>query len=283
MKENFNIGKISWFGVGGPAEFLFKPKSEGDLKAFLVENTKQITILGNTSNVIIGDLGIKGVTIRLGTSFMKIKRLNECEVQVGAAMPDKNFAFEMAELGLSGFEFLSTIPGNIGGGVKMNCGCFGREMKDVLVSIKGLDFKGNEVMLQASELKFGYRTANLPEDLIIISAVLRGQTGKKKDVLAKMEENQQKRNNSQPTGGKTCGSTFKNPEGHKAWDLLEKAGLRGVKIGGVSFSELHLNFMMNDGTGTAKDAIELGTLAQKLVYEKFGVRLEWEVKHIGEF
>jgi UDP-N-acetylmuramate dehydrogenase len=189
----------------------------------------------------------------------------------------------MANEEISGFEFLSTIPGNIGGGIKMNCGCFGREIAENIITIKGVDFKGKYIEFKPSELNFSYRRSGLSSSFIITSVVLRGVRSKRQKILDLMSQNQEKRNQSQPTGGKTAGSTFKNPEKYKAWELLERAGLRGVKIGGASFSQKHLNFLINDGSATARDLILLGETARKLVFEKCGVNLEWEILHIGSF
>jgi UDP-N-acetylmuramate dehydrogenase len=283
LKENFPIGKTSWVGVGGACDLLFKPSSFDELQGFLKQNDRDLTVLGNTSNVIISDDGIRGVVIRLIGEFLNILKIDDAKVEVGAGMLDKSFAFLMGEEEVAGFEFLSTIPGNIGGGVKMNCGCFGGEIAENLLLIKGLDFKGNYVEFKPFELEFSYRKSGLPSDFIITSVVLEGVKSKKEKILDLMAQNQEKRNQSQPTGGKTAGSTFKNPISHKAWELLEKAGLRGVKIGGASFSHKHLNFLLNDGTATAKDVVSLGELARKLVREKCGVELEWEVLHLGKF
>jgi UDP-N-acetylmuramate dehydrogenase len=283
LKEGFNIGKTSWVGVGGRCDFLFKPKNELELIEFLTENTGELTILGNTSNVIIGDLGIEGTVIRLASSFMEIKSINDGIVEVGAGMLDKTFATLMAEEEISGFEFLSTIPGNIGGGIKMNCGCFSQEIAENIVLIKGLDFKGKIMEFKANEVKFNYRAAELPENFIITSALLKGVKSNKGDILKKMTENQKKREESQPTGGKTAGSTFKNPTGYKAWKLLQDAGLSELKIGGASFSSKHTNFLINDGTATASSLVELGELARSLVFKKTGIVLEWEIKRMGRF
>jgi UDP-N-acetylmuramate dehydrogenase len=295
LKRDFQIGKTSWLGTGGNCEFLFKPSSFEELSSFLKElslgnftenfnrDFPQITILGNTSNVLIGDGGIEGLVVRLIGKFMEIHKIDDTRVEVGAGMLDKTFANLMAEEEISGFEFLSTIPGNIGGGIKMNCGCFGGEIGENLVLLKGLDFKGNKLELKPHEIAFEYRKSNLPKEFIITSAVLKGAVSKKARILDLMAINQEKRNQTQPTGGKTAGSTFKNPKGFSAWELLEKAGLRGVKIGGASFSEKHLNFLLNDGTATAKDILSLGEHARKLVFEKCGIKLEWEVLHIGKF
>lgn len=283
LRQDFEIGKTSWLGVGGKADFLFRPTSPENLQEFLTENRQfALTILGNISNIIIRDAGIEGVVIRLGGNFGKILSVSETEIEVGAGMLDKNFALEMAEIELSGFEFLSTIPGNLGGGLKMNCGCFGGELSDIFVSAKGFDFKGNPLFFQKKDINFSYRESGISDDIIITSMVLKGVKSSKPKILQKMEENQQKRNESQPTGGKTCGSTFKNPHSAKAWELLQKSGASAMKVGGAFFSSKHSNFLMNDGTATAKDLETLGEMAKKIVFEKFGIKLEWEIKFIGK-
>ncbi len=280
IKTGFHIGKTTWLGIGGVCEYFFKPKSKEELtKFFKTQNTK-ITILGNTSNVMIKEDGVKGTTIRLAGSFTQIHNLDDTLIEVGAGMLDKNFAFIMAEEGISGFEFLSTIPGTIGGGIKMNCGCFGGEIADNFVSLKGLTFKGDEITLTANDVKFNYRKAEIPDNIIVTSVILKGVKSTKDKILKKMLENQQKRSESQPSGGKTLGSTFKNTQTKKAWELLDISGLRGVKIGGASFSDKHLNFLINDGSATYGDVSSLIRLAQNLVYEKCGVRLELEIKQI---
>ena len=283
LRPNFQIGRTSWFGVGGAAEFFFKPQSEENLQNFLKENQEfALTILGNTSNVIIRDGGIDGVLIKLNSHFTKISRKSETEIEVGAAILDKNFAIQVAEEGLSGFEFLSTIPGNLGGGVKMNCGCFGGEISDVFVSAKGFDFKGNPVFFTKKDMNFSYRESNVPDDVILTSVALKGAPSSKEKILKIMSENQEKRNLSQPTGGKTCGSTFKNPLNAKSWELIQKSGASLFKVGGAYISPKHANFLMNDGNATSKDVENLGSMIQKAVFEKFGIRLEWEIKIIGK-
>lgn len=282
MRENFDLSKISWFGVGGRAEFFYKPKTFDDLKSVLSKNNANITVLGNCSNLLIRDGGIGGVVIKLSPAFANLKLINENTVEVGAAFLDKNFAMEMAKYELSGFEFLSTIPGNIGGGIKMNCGCFGGEISDILVRVIGLDFKGNILEIDAKDLNFSYRSTSIPEDFIITSAVFKGTKSSKKKILKKCQENQNERNETQPIGGKTCGSTFKNPKGMKAWELIVAAGLKNLKIGGASFSEKHANFIMNDGSATAKDIETLGEIVIDKIYNQFSIKLEWEIRKIGE-
>ena len=281
-KENFNIGKISWFGVGGNAEAFFKPKNKEELINFLQTNNQPVTVIGNLSNMLIRDGGIEGVCIKLGSGFTEFE-MNEEKIKVGAGMLDKTFAFKALEAGIGGFEFLSTIPGNIGGGVKMNCGCFGFEIADVFISLEGVDFKGNLVSLQKKDIEFSYRSTSIPNDIIITSVTLKGVGKEKSRILELMKKNESERNKTQPVSGKTCGSTFKNPIGEKAWNLLVKSGANKLKIGGASFSNIHANFIINDGTAKAKDIEDLGETARKMVLEKLGVNLEWEIKIIGKY
>lgn len=280
IKENFNLGKISWFGVGGNAKTFFKPKTKIELVDFLKANKEPIFIIGNLSNTLIRDGGLEGVCIKLGNGFLEYEQTEEI-IKVGAGVLDKTFALKAQESGIGGFEFLYTIPGNIGGAVQMNAGCFGREIADVFESLEGVDFEGNEIYLTKNDISFSYRKAIFPKDIIITSVNLKGLYKNKEDVLKLMLENLQTRNETQPISGKTCGSTFKNPQGEKAWDLLAKSGANMLKCNGASFSKIHANFIINDGTATAEDIENLGESARKQVFEKFGILLEWEIKIIG--
>lgn len=283
MNSDFDLSKVSWFGVGGKAEFFLKPKTEEELQRFLKNNNLLITVIGNGSNLLIRDGGVKGVVLKLGSGFGRVNRISDNMAEVGAGVLDKSFAMIMAEEELAGFEFLSTIPGNIGGGVKMNCGCFGQEISEVLELVKGCDFKGKSMQFSKKEINFGYRSSNLPDNFIITSVVLRGIKSSKSSILLKMQENQTKRLNSQPVSGKTCGSTFKNPQDRLAWQLLVEAGANKLKVGGAEFSQKHANFIINNGSATARDIEILGESAKQLVKDKFNINLEWEIKIIGSY
>jgi UDP-N-acetylmuramate dehydrogenase len=284
FKTNVSLSKNSWLAVGGQAECFFKPRDIESLSAFLRQNKTPVTILGNCSNVIIRDGGISGTVIKLGSGFSGIKRLSGTQIEVGAAMLDLTLSQYALQMELSGFEFLSTIPGAVGGGIKMNAGCFGSEVAEVLVSFKAIDGKGKIHEFRKSEINFSYRKSLIDSELIIISAVLEGSQGNAKAISYLMERNSIKRSESQPTTGKTCGSTFKNPSPHdKAWKLIYDAGLSGFSVGGAFVSPKHANFIINDGSATAADIEILGETIRLAVKEKYGILLEWEIERIGNF
>lgn len=282
MKENFNLSQISWFGVGGKAEFFYKAPDIASLSELLkLNNGREITIIGNASNLLIRDGGVKGISLKLGKDFSQISRFSEDTLEVGAAAFDKTFAMKMLELEISGFEFLSTIPGTLGGGVKMNCGCFGNEIGEVLTGINAIDERGNKIYIKADDIKFSYRNSDIPDNIIITSAILKGVSSSRNNIMKTMRINEKKRVDAQPVNGKTCGSTFKNPETAKAWELLIQSGANLLKKGGARFSEKHANFILNDGSATAFDIEKLGEEAIVMVKEKCGVTLEWEIRKIG--
>lgn len=283
LRAGAELAKTNWFGVGGRAEVLFRPADEGDLAFFLREKPADlpVTVLGVGSNLIVRDGGLDGVVIRLGGSFAET-RVEEDLLYCGAGALDVNVAQLAQQHGLGGLEFLSGIPGTIGGALRMNAGAYGREIKDVLVEARALDATGTLHRLSPEAMQFGYRHAHgVPEDWIFVGCTLRGVAGDYDVIAAEMQRIADARGSTQPIKSRTGGSTFKNPEGHKAWQLVDEAGCRGLTIGGAQMSELHCNFMINTGNATAQDLENLGEEVRRRVQQKSGVTLEWEIKRIG--
>lgn len=282
LSADADLGRVTWFGVGGPAEVLFKPADVDDLAAFLQGKPEDVpvTMLGVGSNLLVRDGGIPGVTVRLGREFAKAQ-VTDLDVTCGAGALDGNVARAAQDSGLTGLEFLSGVPGTIGGALRMNAGAYGAEMKDVVVGATALDGAGNLHDLSPEGLGFGYRTCAVPADWIFVAAQLKGRAGNAADIQARMDEIKNAREDTQPLRSKTGGSTFKNPEGLKAWQLIDAAGCRGLKIGGAQVSEKHCNFLINDGTATAADIENLGEEVRKRVKDHSGVDLAWEIRRIG--
>lgn len=281
--ENAPLRDYSWFRVGGPAEILFQPTDSNDLSHFLQSCPQDIplTILGAGSNLLIRDGGVPGVVIKLGPRFASLETIDETTIRVGAAAMDLNVARFAQKAGLSGFEFLCGIPGTIGGALRMNAGAHGGEMKNIVLSVVALNRKGEQQTLSAADMGFSYRKTALPSDYILLQAVLRGQKGNPEAIEARMKEISASRNDSQPIRERTCGSTFANPEGAKAWQLIDKAGCRGLRIGGAMISEQHCNFMINTGDATATDLESLGEEVRRRVRETSGIDLRWEIQRVG--
>lgn len=278
------LAKFTWFRVGGPAEVLFEPADAEDLACFLAHrpDDAQITVLGGTSNVLVRDGGISGVVIRLGKSFADID-IDGTTVRAGAAAGDVNVARRAASAGIAGLEFMVGIPGVVGGALRMNAGAYGREVKDILVSCRGFNAKGQGVAYTCEDMGFGYRTSNVPSDVIFTEATFEGGPGTVEDITHRMTDIQTAREASQPVRTRTGGSTFANPRGLRAWELIDEAGCRGLKIGGAMVSEQHCNFLINTGEATASDLETLGEEVRRRVKETSGVSLEWEIKRLGEF
>lgn len=276
------LGGMTWFGVGGPADVLFKPADRDDLVSFIAACPRDVpvTVLGVASNLIIRDGGIPGVVIRLGREFAGIAAENNT-VTAGAAALDVNVATVAARHGLAGLEFLSGIPGTIGGALRMNAGAYGREVRDALVSADVLFADGSIKTLTAADMGLSYRRNALPADVIFLSATFAASPDDPAAIAARMDDIRQKRGDTQPVRSKTGGSTFANPDGQKAWELIDAAGCRGLKIGGAEISTLHCNFMINTGNATAADIERLGEEVRKRVAEKSGIMLRWEIKRIG--
>lgn len=281
-REKANLGKICWFQVGGDAEVLFKPKNTNDLANFLKNKPSDIphTIIGVGSNLLIRDTGFKGVVIRLGREFNFIKHENHL-VHVGAASLDVNVALYTENELIAGLEFLAGIPGTIGGALAMNAGAYGSEIKDVLVSATAVNEKGEIREFTNSEIGYVYRGKTLGSEWIFTECKLQGCKGEKAEIKEKIEKIQNARATTQPIKSRTGGSTFKNPEGHKAWELIDKAGCRGLQIGGARVSDMHCNFFINTGDATASDLEKLIKEVQKRVLENSGIALHPEIKIIG--
>ena len=281
------LSNYSWFNLGGPAEFLFKPKDKNQLLEFLEDNKKnnmKITVLGAGSNTLIRDNGIKGVVIKLGQSFSKIKLLDKCLIEVGSATSDRKISNFAKENEIGNLEFLSCIPGSIGGGVIMNSGCYGNDISKVLVSIKAIDINEcKEKVINREEIEFFYRGSNLSKNLIITSVILEGKVDKQEIIAKKQSEMIDKKKISQPSQIKTCGSTFKNLNNEKkAWQLIKETGCEDFREGDATISKKHCNFFVNNGKAKSSDIEKLINKVKKRVSEKAGVNLELEIKIIGE-
>ena len=274
---------LVWFRAGGPAEILFRPADADDLASFLAARPTdlRVSVIGVGSNLLVRDGGIPGVVVRLSSAFGKIES-DGLRVRAGAAALDGAVARAAADAGIAGLEFLRGVPGTIGGALKMNAGCYGSETKDIFVEATAIDAKGNKIKLSAADMGFEYRKARgAGDDLIFVEAVFEGHSDDPAAIRARMEELSANREASQPIKSKTGGSTFKNPPGHKAWQLIDQAGCRGLKIGGAQVSEKHTNFLINTGDATASDLEALGEEVRKRVHEKSGITLEWEIKRVG--
>ena len=288
------LDELTWLRVGGPAEVLFQPADPDDLAAFLARLPADVpvTTLGVGSNLIVRDGGVPGVCIRLGRGFMGVKREGLC-LRLGAAVLDAQAAKAAATYGIAGLEFLRTIPGTVGGAVAMNAGCYGAYMADVFRAGTAIDRQGRAHPLAQGEMRFAYRDGGLPEGWIVTEAVLEGTEGAPAAIMARMEDLLDKRARTQPVKERTAGSTFRNPAGFsstgqaddthelKAWALIDKAGCRGLRLGGAQMSEMHSNFLVNTGGATAADLENLGETVRSKVLFTTGLQLEWEVKRIG--
>ncbi len=282
LRENADLGKVMWLGVGGPAEVLFKPADVDDLAAFLKAKPSDIpvSVIGAGSNVLVRDGGIRGVVVRLGREFAQVEITN-ADILCGAGALDGNVALAAMHAGVTGLEFLSGVPGTIGGALRMNAGAYGGDMKTCVVSAVALDPSGGRYKLDVGELGFSYRSSAVAQDWIFVQAHLRGHAGQAGDIKGRMDDIRAVRELSQPLRSKTGGSTFKNPEGDKAWRLIEAADCRGLRIGGAQVSEKHCNFFINDGTASAADIEALGEEVRRRVRNNSGIDLVWEIRRIG--
>ncbi|WP_374654585.1 UDP-N-acetylmuramate dehydrogenase [Phenylobacterium sp.] len=277
------LGPFTWFRVGGAAEVLFLPADHEDLGAFLqgLPENVPVTVLGVGSNVIVRDGGVEGVVIRLaGRPFGGVSVKGDL-VTAGAGALDAAVAKAAAKAGLAGLEFYAGIPGSVGGALTMNAGCYGGETKDILVSAWGYDRAGRRVDYQLADFGYTYRHSQAPADIIWVEATYRGRPDAPDAVAARIAEITARRETTQPIREKTGGSTFKNPEGHSSWKLVDEAGWRGKLHGGAMFSPLHSNFMINTGQATAADLEGLGEAVRADVKAKTGIELQWEIKRIG--
>ena len=282
MIEGALLAPLTWFQAGGPADVLFRPADIGDLTDFL--NAKPadvpVTVLGVGSNLLVRDGGIPGVVIRLGKGFADVTIQDEV-IFAGAGALDTTVASAAAEAGLGGLEFLSGVPGTIGGGLRMNAGAYGRELRDVLLAATAIDFTGQHFEMTGAELGLSYRHCDAPEDWIFLHATLGGIPEESALIQARMASIKEQREKSQPIRTRTGGSTFANPPGEKAWELIDRAGCRGLRRGAAMVSELHTNFLVNLGDATAADLEGLGEEVRRRVFETSGIRLEWEIRRVG--
>jgi len=283
LQANVPMADLTWFRTGGPAEVLFTPADEEDLAQFLatVDESVPVYPVGVGSNLLVRDGGVAGVVVRLGRGFGQLELADRHRIVAGAAVPDVKVARFALDNGIGGLTFLRGIPGTIGGALRMNGGAYGGETKDVLVEARAIDRRGRKVVLSNKEMGFGYRHCSAPEGLIFTAALLQGQKGDPAEIAAAMQDITSRRESTQPVKTRTGGSTFKNPPGAKAWQLIDKAGLRGFSIGAAKVSELHCNFLINEGGATAAQLEELGETVRRWVRESSGVELEWEIKRIG--
>jgi UDP-N-acetylmuramate dehydrogenase len=277
---------LVWFRAGGPAEWLFRPADIDDLATFMAArpDDMRLSVIGVGSNLLVRDGGIPGVVVRLSAAFGKIEvggKGKATRVRAGAAALDGAVARAAADAGIAGLEFLRGVPGTIGGALKMNAGCYGREIKDVFVEATALDGRGTRVKLTPADMSFVYRKTEVRDELIFVEAVFEGHADDPARIRARMEELSANREASQPIKSKTGGSTFKNPPGHKAWELVDQAGCRGLVRGQAQVSEKHTNFLINRGEASAADLEALGEDVRRRVKEKSGIELEWEIKRVG--
>jgi UDP-N-acetylmuramate dehydrogenase len=274
---------FTWFRAGGPAEVLYSPADEADLAYFLKHTPAGIpvTVIGLGSNLLVRDGGIEGVVIRLGRGFGEIKIEAGYRLRAGAAVPDVKVARAAADAGISGLSFYRGIPGGVGGALRMNGGAHGRETQEVLVEARAVDRKGEFHVLSVAELHYQYRHCGAPEDYIFTEALFQGDAGDPAKILAEMDGIAAYREEVQPIKSRTGGSTFKNPPGRKAWQLIDAAGCRGLSVGDAKVSEMHCNFLINEGNATGTDLETLGETVRARVKETSGVELEWEIKRLG--
>jgi UDP-N-acetylmuramate dehydrogenase len=282
LMANQSLAELTWFRVGGPAQVLFVPEDETDLAHALgrLPADVPVTVVGLGSNLIVRDGGVPGVVIRLGRGFGDIA-VEGSRVRVGAAVPDVRVARAAQEASVAGLAFMRGIPGAVGGALRMNGGAYGRETKDVLIEARGVDRGGAIRTFTNPDMSFSYRHCGVPDDVVFTQALLQGEPGDPAKIAAEMEAITEAREATQPVKSRTGGSTFKNPPGAKAWQLIDAARCRGLKRGDAQVSELHCNFLINLGNATAADIEALGETVRARVKDTSGVDLEWEIKRIG--
>jgi UDP-N-acetylmuramate dehydrogenase len=283
LMPNQPLAELTWFRVGGPAQVLFVPEDEADLAYVLAELPADIpvTVVGLGSNLIVRDGGVPGVVIRLGRGFGEVKVEDGARVRAGTAVPDVKVSRAAQEAGIAGLAFFRGIPGAVGGALRMNGGAYGRETKDALIEARGVDRQGRLHVLSNGDMHYTYRHCGAPDDIIFTQALFQGRPGDPAAIAAEMDKITESREATQPIKSRTGGSTFKNPPGSKAWQLIDAAGCRGLKVGDAQVSEMHCNFLINLGGASAADIETLGETVRKRVRENSGVELEWEIKRIG--
>ena len=283
--RNETLSKYSWFNLGGPSEIFFRPNSVAQLSSFLQEIKKtknKTTIIGAGSNTLIRDSGVKGVTIKLGSKFSFLNLINNDTIHAGAATLDKKISNFAKDNSLSNFEFLSCIPGSLGGGIVMNSGCYENEISKILVSVEVIDENGEIFEIEKDKINFFYRGCDLPDNFIILSAKLKGLKLDKSKIEKKQSEFIKKKKESQPSQIKTCGSTFKNTKNYKAWELIKKSNCEKMFVGKAKISQKHCNFFVNEGNAKATEIEQLIHKTKEQVFKKTGIKLELEIKIIGE-
>ena len=283
LKADAPLKDFTWFRAGGPAEVLYSPADEADLAYFMKGTPTDIpiTIIGLGSNLLVRDGGIEGVVIRLGRGFGEIAVEEGSRLRVGAAVPDVKVARAAADAGIAGLSFYRGIPGCVGGALRMNGGAHGRETREVVVEARAVDREGKVHVFPVAELHYEYRHCGVPDDLIFTETLFQGEPGEPAKILAEMDGIAAYREQAQPIKSRTGGSTFKNPPGKKAWQLIDAAGCRGLAVGDAKVSEMHCNFLINEGNATGADIEKLGETVRARVKETSGVELEWEIKRLG--
>ena len=284
LTPNAPLAPLVWFKSGGTAEWLLEPKDVADLQSFLrdLDPAVPVMALGLGSNMIVRDGGVPGVVVRLGKPFAKVSLCADLTLDCGAGASGILVSSTARDNGIAGLEFLRSIPGTVGGFVRMNGGAYGGEVKDVLVDCDVVRRDGTLHTLSNTMFNYTYRHSSLPEGAIVVAARFRGRPGESARIQAEMDRIAASREASQPLRSKTGGSTFKNPHGHKAWELVDQAGCRGLTIGGAQVSEKHCNFLLNLGEATSADIEALGEEVRRRVKDKSGVELEWEIQRVGE-
>ncbi len=283
MELDKPLAEFTWFRVGGPADVLYSPADEEDLAGFLAALDEDIPVLviGVGSNLLVRDGGIPGVVIRLGRGFGQMAVEDGFQVRSGTSVPDVRLAQFALQQGITLLTFLRGIPGTIGGALRMNAGAHGGETRDILVEARGIDRKGMLHIMSNEDMGYGYRSSTAPADMIFTSALFQGAQGDRDDIKAHMDEITAAREASQPIRSRTGGSTFKNPEGEKSWQLIDAAGMRGFAIGPAKVSDMHCNFLINEGGATAAQIEQLGETVRARVKENSGIDLHWEIKRVG--
>jgi UDP-N-acetylmuramate dehydrogenase len=283
LMANQPLADLTWFRVGGPAQVLFIPEDESDLAYFMQRRPKDlaVTVIGLGSNLIVRDGGVPGIVIRLGRGFNEVTVEDGHRIRAGTAVPDVKVARAAQESGIAGLSFLRGIPGGIGGALRMNGGAYGGETKDRLIAARGVDGDGNLRTFSNADMGYSYRHCSVGDDVIFTQALFQGEAGDRDTIAAEMDKITESREATQPIKSRTGGSTFKNPPGGKAWQLIDAAGCRGLQVGQAQVSDLHCNFLINLGGAAARDIETLGETVRARVKENSGVTLDWEIKRIG--
>lgn len=283
LTASASLAPLVWFKSGGRADWLFEPADVDDLCGFLREIDPRVPImaLGLGSNLIVRDGGVPGVTVRLGKAFARVEQLDETTLNCGGGASGILVSSTARDAGIAGLEFLRGIPGTVGGFVRMNGGAYGREVRDILVDCMVVHRSGECVTVPLEKLEYSYRHSELPADAVVVSARFRGVPGNREEIAREMDRIADAREASQPLRSRTGGSTFKNPEGRKAWQLVDEAGCRGLRIGDAQVSEKHTNFLINTGNASSADIEALGEEVRRRVMEKSGIDLQWEIQRVG--